>query len=390
MKITKKIIFILTLIISSVMMSEEVEQQPLVTNIFQNTFILDALSDISAQAGVTIIADTTVSGFVTLELNEVPLEKALNMILMPGGYIFVKIDDFYFVGAPDPKNPAFRFLAKSAVFKLHYITAKSAKELLPSIYAPFMKIDEQTNTITITAPESFIVRFKEDLAKIDVPIKQVKISVLVTEIAEDVVGELGINSLDLSLSAGQSINEDWTSVLGLVLGSLSLETNVFGNIVSKIKLLEGQQKARVTADPWIIVSDGKEAKLFVGKRHTVVLETGRATSRIESIDVGISVEIIPRIVNDEEIELKLSPKISHFVGERSGMFSVKRSDLSTTIYVKNGQTVMISGITVREETKSYQGIPILGQIPILRYLFGGKTKSGGERKLMIFITTEIF
>ncbi|HDM22207.1 MAG TPA: type II and III secretion system protein, partial [Methanomicrobia archaeon] len=152
---------------------------------------------------------------------------------------------------------------------------------------------------------------------------------------------------------------------------------------------EGEQKAKVTADPWIIVSDGKKANLFVGKRHTVVLETGRATSRIESIDVGVSLEIIPRIVNDGEIELTLSPKISHFVGERSGLFSVKRSDLSTTIYVKDGQTIMISGITVKEESDSYQGIPILGQIPLLRYLFGGKTKSGGERELMIFITTEI-
>ncbi|RKX48608.1 MAG: secretin [Thermotogae bacterium] len=386
---SKKIIFVLILIISSIMIAEEVEQQPLVTNIFQNTFILDALSDISAQTGVTIIADTTVSGFVTLELNEVPLEKALKMILMPGGYIFVKIDDFYFVGAPDPKNPAFRFLAESEVFKLHYITAKSAKELLPSIYNSFIKIDEQTNTITITAPRSFIERFKEDLAKIDVPIRQIKISVLVTEVSKDVVGELGINSLDLSLNAGQSINEDWTSVLGLVLGSISFETDVFGNIVSKIKLLEGEQKAKVTADPWIIVSDGKKANLFVGKRHTVVLETGRATSRTESIDVGVSLEIIPRIVNDGEIELTLSPKISHFVGERSGLFSVKRSDLSTTIYVKDGQTIMISGITVKEESDSYQGIPILGQIPLLRYLFGGKTKSGGERELMIFITTEI-
>jgi len=386
---SKKIIFVLILIISSIMIAEEVEQQPLVTNIFQNTFILDALSDISAQTGVTIIADTTVSGFVTLELNEVPLEKALKMILMPGGYIFVRIDDFYFVGAPDPKNPAFRFLAESEVFKPHYITAKSAKELLPSIYNSFIKIDEQTNTITITAPRSFIERFKEDLAKIDIPIRQVKISVLVTEVSKDVVGELGINSLDLSLNAGQSINEDWTSVLGLVLGSISFETDVFGNIVSKIKLLEGEQKAKVTADPWIIVSDGKKANLFVGKRHTVVLETGRATSRIESIDVGVSLEIIPRIVNDGEIELTLSPKISHFVGERSGLFSVKRSDLSTTIYVKDGQTIMISGITVKEESDSYQGIPILGQIPLLRYLFGGKTKSGGERELMIFITTEI-
>ncbi|MEJ5229514.1 MAG: hypothetical protein WHT65_05890 [Pseudothermotoga sp.] len=80
----KKIIVIACLLVLAVTFFAE--EEPLVSNFFQDTYILDALADISAQTGIPIIADTTVSGFVTIELKDVPLEKALKMILMPGGY----------------------------------------------------------------------------------------------------------------------------------------------------------------------------------------------------------------------------------------------------------------------------------------------------------------
>jgi type II secretory pathway component HofQ len=90
----RKLGLALFVLITAVMTAQE---EPLVSNIFQDTYILDALADISAQTGIPIIADTTVTGFITMELNEVPLEQALKMILMPGGYVFKKMDGFYFV-----------------------------------------------------------------------------------------------------------------------------------------------------------------------------------------------------------------------------------------------------------------------------------------------------
>jgi type II secretory pathway component HofQ len=68
--------------------------------------IRDALSEISLQTGVNIIPDSTVSGRVTVDLQDVPLEQALRIILIGGGYSFRKIDDFYFVGQPSLTLPS--------------------------------------------------------------------------------------------------------------------------------------------------------------------------------------------------------------------------------------------------------------------------------------------
>ncbi len=364
-------------------------EQPLVSNYFYDTYILDALSDMSAQTGVTIIADSTVAGFVTIELTDVPLEKALQLVLMSGGYSYVKIDDFYFVGAPDPKSPSFYLIAKTESFKIQYLSVASIKELLPAIYEQYVKINGTSNMLTITAPKNIIERFREDLKKIDIPSKSVKIQVVVTEVSEGVMKELGLESVEYEFDASESFNENWITVLKLALGTFDLEADFFGTLLAKIKLLENDQEAEITANPWIIVNDRMPASLYVGERQVVVLEAEGATSRIESIDAGVSLDVTPKIVGDDEIELTISPKISSFSGDRLNGLLVRRNELTTTIYAKSGQTLMISGITIEKKSEGFQGIPLLSKIPLLRYLFGVGSEDDNKRELLIFITPTI-
>ncbi|PLV59851.1 type II secretion system protein GspD [Thermotoga sp. KOL6] len=382
----RKAFLIFTIVFTILALAQE---EPLVTNIFQDTYILDALADISAQTGVPIIADTTVTGFVTMELNEVPLEQALRMILMPGGYVFKKMDGFYLVGSPDPTNPAFRYLAETKTYKLKYVTTVDVEDLLPPIYKNYVKFNEKNNTVSITAPEEIIRRFEEDLKKIDVPTPQVKISVIVTEVSKGYSNELGLSNLNYSFSANQQFNENWSTVLGLVTGLLDVQTDVFGQLLARLKLLEEDQKAKITADPWIVVKSGESASLFLGERQVVLLETEGGGSRIESIDVGVRVDIQPRVMDSNEIELTFSPRVSHFAGEKLGTFTVKQNELSTTLLLKNGQTVVISGATIEDTSQTSSGIPILNKIPLIRYLFGGTTKKDSEKELYIFIKAEI-
>lgn len=378
------------LIVFLIALTSLAEEEPLVTNIFQDTYILDALADISAQSGVPIIADTTVSGFVTIELNEVPLEKALKMILMPGGYTFIKVDGFYFVGAPDPKNPAFRYLVQTKVIKPSYLKVDSIRNLLPSFYEPFIKIDTENNLITITAPEQIIAKFEEDLKNIDIPPRQVKISVVVSEVSKDNLGEIGLDQIGYTFGANQQYNEDWTAVLGLISGVLSVQTDVFGTIVARLRALEQDQKAKIKADPWIIVQENKPARLFVGQREIIILQPEEGTTTTETVDVGVGIDITARVVGKNELEINVAPNISHFTtAQTTSSLSTKRSELSTTLRIQSGQTVVISGLTVENSSDSYTGIPLLGNIPLLRYLFGVKSDSQSQREVIIFLSAEI-
>ena len=76
-------------------------QEPLVSTVFFETDVRDAVNELIFQTGINIIMDETVRGIVTLDLRDVPLEKALTMLSMAGGFSFRKIDDYYFLGIAD-------------------------------------------------------------------------------------------------------------------------------------------------------------------------------------------------------------------------------------------------------------------------------------------------
>jgi type II secretory pathway component HofQ len=88
------------------------------SNALMDTDIRNVLSDISAQAGVTIIADESVRGHVNAELKNVPLEKALEIVLAAGGYVVSKKEDYYLVGSAQPQTPTFAALSEVRIVKL--------------------------------------------------------------------------------------------------------------------------------------------------------------------------------------------------------------------------------------------------------------------------------
>lgn len=93
--------------------SSKVEEPPLITNVFFETDIRQELQDTAAQAGIPILADDTVQGYVTAEFEDTPLEQALSIIPTPGGFIYKKMNGFYVVGSPDPASPIFSLLSNT-------------------------------------------------------------------------------------------------------------------------------------------------------------------------------------------------------------------------------------------------------------------------------------
>ncbi|MGM0438346.1 MAG: type II secretion system protein GspD [Bacillota bacterium] len=403
----KKILFltILMLIIScslnAVILAEETEQEETnVSTVFFQTDIRDALNEVSMQTGVNIIFDRTVQGTVTLDLQDVPLEKALKMMCISGGYSYQKIDDFYLVGLPDPNSPTFQHLTKTETIKLNYLTAAEAKELLPPFYSDFIKISSsRKNIITIVAPEAVIESFKEDLKKIDLAKKQVLIKMIVTEISTEILQEKGSNFLQLftgEASSGQSYYdymeeaaEKGDFFLALNDGLTLASNTSHGQLLTQLQALEKEEKAEIEANPRVRVSDGSTAKLFVGEEKSLILQTGEDESSMETVDVGVTLNVTPEILNNDELRLEVAPDISHFTSENPQEFVVRRSELSTSVYAKNAKTMTLAGMTLDEIVKYESQIPVLGDIPLVRWLFRSKTKEKGERELLIFITPEI-
>ena len=377
------------------------DYQPLVTNYFYDTDLREALRDISAQTGINIIADDTVQGIVTLEVYDMPLEECLKRMLSPLGYTFRMRDGYYIVGAPHPQNPSFPLLTETTLYSPNYISAEDIARLLSDYYAPYVKINAATNTVAITASPEMTESVLEDLARIDVAPRQVMIEAIVTEMSESAARSLG---LDWSLDG----NDGGSSVFSLrnfppSRGDTSLyftftELNrTMGEysvtFETALRALEEDGEIDIRANPRLATLNGRPASIFIGREEYYSIVTGPLSypyTKLELIQVGITLQVTPYVSEDNEITVAIKPEVSDVAGQgASDLPVVSKRSVDTKLRVRDGETITVGGLTLRTENVRSTGVPFLSRIPILGYLFKQESVSVEEREIVVFITPRI-
>ncbi|MFP4136603.1 MAG: PKD domain-containing protein [Candidatus Acetothermia bacterium] len=369
---------------------EETPDGPTVSTVFVEEDIRDALNEVALQTGVNIIYDETVVGTVTLDLQEVPLEKALEMMLVSGGYTYHKVDDYYLVGLPTPDSPMFEEITVTETIRLDYLSADQAVQLLPPFYENFVRTSsEHDQVLTISAPESVIEEFKKDLAKIDTSPQGILVEVVVTEVSTDVIENYGSDLFGLTVSEGEN-DEPFDTYSLEYDGLMALEAaGPIGELMASLEALEEEGKAEIKANPKIRVGDGETANLFLGEERVLVLERDEADNVTRDIEVGMIMEVTPRIMAEDEVRLDIAPDVSHFTKEADNQLIVRRNELQSVVRAKDGETITMAGMTLDEVMEYESTVPILGDIPLLRWLFRKETKKKGEREMLVLITPKI-
>jgi type II secretory pathway component GspD/PulD (secretin) len=375
---------------------------PRITNIFYESDIRDALRDISVQSGIPIVADPTVQGFVTLEVENVPLEECLRRLLGPGGFTFRQMDGYYLVGAAYPENPAFVLLSETKRIKPSYLKAAEVPGLLSPFYEPFVRIDAEANVVVVTASPEIIDRVLADLAEIDVPPKQVMIEALVTEISTTAMRQVGIDwrvigtGPDYLLSLSQLVSDasDSTLRVSYKRESAAKYGNMDVSVYGAIQALAESGELKVHANPRVVTLDGQPAHIFLGREEYYEIITGPVTyayTRLEVIKVGITLAIKPYIGDNGDITVEIQPEVSDVMGTgfTEDFPVVLKRNVSTEVRVKDGETITIGGLVMRTETERETKVPLLGDIPILGHLFKTSSPSTQESEIVVFITPHI-
>ncbi|MEO0093654.1 MAG: secretin N-terminal domain-containing protein [candidate division WOR-3 bacterium] len=413
----KKVFSIITILLVSWVLGLEQEElvapkttevesitQPLITNVFYDTDILQALRDISAQAGIPIIPDGSVQGLVSLEVTDVPLEECLRRLLAPYGFTFRRFKDYYLVGSPKPDNVASYLLTVTEQIKPSYYKAKELASLLSDYYTPFIKVNENSNVISITASPEIIERFKNDVAAIDKPPRQVLIEALITEVSRDGLQALGIdwsgsvnrrNDTIFSLQLLTNIAKLADTTFGMIFGNVTKTLGSFTySFTPSLQALVTQGKANIRANPKIVTLDGQKASIMVGREAYYEILTGPINyqyTQLQMIKYGISLDIIPYISRDgKEITLEVTPQVSDVVGQGiTNLPILNTRSAKTQVRVKDGEKIVIGGLFQKGERTEMRKIPFLGDIPFLGLLFRTTRKVAQETEVVIFITPHI-
>ncbi len=394
----RKLLFFFILIFLIVLPGRIYADDLLVSDIFFDTFILDALNDLSIQTGVPIVAGTAVSGFVTMELDNVPLEEALMRICHPLGFVFRYMEQgYYLVGTKDIEDPAYWMLSEVATIHPQYLKAEVVAGLLSTDFAKYVKVDRESNTIVVTAPNDILNRIKRDIKEIDVPVRQVVLEVLVTEISDD-----GRKALGTDWQWRTDANDHETPYGIFQFLTMSQLTSTLGytfpdgimQFLLSLRALTEKGDATILANPRITALTGKEANLFLGQEQgLIVLAEGPGdTVRRERITIrtGVTLNFLPHISEHGEVTLRVEPEVSSVSGYNPDGFPiVSTRRANTTVRVRDGETFVLAGLIQELSTERISRVPILGRIPLLGRLFRREEMETRETEVIIFITPHL-
>ncbi len=375
-------------VIEAIAPEPTLSEEFLISNIFVETDLREALAEIAINAGISIIPDDDVQGVISMGLKEVSLERALKMLLTPGGYVFNKINDYYVITSPDPKSRSYQAIVKMYRYKPRYLKAKDLVGILPPFYAEYVKTDVESNTVVITTVPEIANKLLQEFAAIDQPItKQVLIEVLVTELSEGVEKNLGIKWL----WQNEDSKVERTSVTTPELNIGYLKSGFSEQISMTLDALIERGQGTVRANPNIVTLEAKEATIFMGTEEYFRI-SGDVYNRgnLERISTGILLKVTPYIGDGGEITLELNPEVSDVVSIGiEGLPIVSKRNVRTTVRVKDGETITIGGLVREREEKRVSKVPILGSLPVIGFFFNHIHTDNVRTKVYIFITPHI-
>jgi len=371
--------------------------QPTVSNMFFESDLVQALSEIAEGAGVAIAVDPMVQGYVTAEFDQTPLEQAFDQMLTPFGFVFKKMEGYYLIGDPSPSSSSFPLIAETHRLELKYLKAGQVQTLMPDHYQPYLNIDMESNTASITAPPRIIRQFERDLALVDLPQEQFLIDVMVVELSSDAQRELGLDwdwsgvKDNTALTVGKLGNS--ASESALVAELLRTADHKWGfdfDLRTTLKALISSGKAKLKANPRLTAQKGIEASVYIGQEAYFSLvrgATGYAYNSLEKISTGVTLKLTPFMGPGSEITTNIYVEVSDVSG--SGLDNLPVTSLRTVrtrVSTVNGETFGLGGLKLETKHKTAQRIPLLGELPLIGWLFGYTNNLSDQQEVVVLIT----
>jgi len=281
--------------------------------------------------------------------------------------------------------------------------------------------DKATNSLVILASASDFAALKQVLTKLDLPRRQVYVEATIMEvkvsddqefgvgvnIAADNIGQVGgFIPSTITQKDFQSIVNTPAALSGLVAGIATGRTvtlqgsgTEINSVIGLIRAIEDNAQGQILHQPQILISDNEEAeinvvdKIPVPKKENVAIgNTTQVNETFEKEEIKISLKITPQIGEDNNlVRLKVEQKVDDFSpsSQGQGQLVVTERSANTSVTVQDGSTVVIGGLQKRENKDVRSKFPILGDLPILGWLFKGSNSTETRSQLILFLKPRI-
>ncbi len=372
-----------------------IAEPELVSFDFRGTEVKTALKIFAAETGLNIVAGQEVSGTITALVQDIPPFEALQAILSANGLRYIQEGKTIVVLPNDSKR------TEMASYQLQYADAPEVMAILsPILTEPSEKVSASSrlNTLTVQAQSHKLAQIRQIIDAIDTPPLQVLVEAKVIELKSG----LGDSQTPSQIGANMTYAPSDASPNYLqMMFSEKLDSGksgpgfyahlLNGNIQAFLTVLEKTVGFTTIASPWITATNHQLSEILIGSKLGYKTSTVTATGTIEDIkfmEVGVKLKFTPHISKDGMILMTIFPSISDG-SIVNGLPQETTTEVRNEVLVKNGQTIVIGGLTKNTDNKIVTGLPILSQIPLIGYLFGKTEIRTESRDLMILITPRI-
>ncbi|MBH0042156.1 type IV pilus secretin PilQ [Pseudoalteromonas sp. SWXJZ10B] len=415
----------------------EYQGRPMTLN-FQDISVRAALQIIAGYNDFNLVTSDSVTGNITLRLDGVPWDQALDVVLRIKG-LDKRMDGSILMVAPAEElaaREAKDLKAKQQVedleplyseyIRLNYAKAENFADLLKTDRNSIItargsvSVDQRTNTLLVKDTVKSIENIRRMIETLDIPVQQVVIESRMVTVRDNVTEDLGVRwgfsdqgssvGISGSLEGAEGIyNATSTSNAPSISDRLNVNLPTSNPAASiglhiaklangtlidlELSALEKENKGEIIASPRIIAANQQKARIEQGTEIPYTESASSGATTVSFKKAVLSLEVTPHITPDNKVILDLvitqdtrGDTVQTGTGEA---VSIDTQEIQTQVLVENGQTVVLGGIFQQQIINTTSKVPILGDIPYVGRLFKSTSEFNEKRELLIFVTPKI-
>jgi type IV pilus assembly protein PilQ len=392
---------------------------------FQDIDVRSVLQLIADFTNLNLVASDTVQGGITLRLQNVPWDQALDLVLKTKGLDKRKVGNVLLVAPADEiaarerqELESLKQISELAplrreLLQVNYAKAADIAKLFQSVTSGDSKtdergsitVDDRTNNIIAYQTQDRLDELRRIVSQLDIPVRQVMIEARIVEANVDYDKALGVrwggSSTHGNFTTGGNGTvtgvgntngpyvdmgvADPTSSIGL--GFLTNNTI----LDLELSAMEKTGNGEVVSQPKVVTSDKETAKILKGTEVPYQEASSSGATSVSFKEASLSLEVTPQITPDNRIimEVKVTKDEPDYVNTVLGVPPIKKNEVNAKVLVADGETIVIGGVFSNTQSKVVDKVPFLGDVPYVGRLFRRDVVSEKKSELLVFLTPRI-
>ena len=370
--------------------------------------ISSVIEHLSIVSGVNLVLDPQVKGKINLTMRKQTWSEVFKVVCKMNSLTYEKMDSYIYVMRESDHLSKMMTEVQNKktlenIEELEKVIIKLENTTAAEMVAPVKALlstrgsaitVEHTNSLIISELSKNLPEVRAYIKKLDMELLQISISAKIIEVNSDIRNDIGVQWGFFDGKGGEvSHMTPDASKRGKGIIAGAFERATFGVLDEQgfsvaLEYLFTEANSEIVSEPQITTIENKQAKIFAGHKIPLSNVDYAGNTKITMIDAGTELIVTPTITGAGNIQMDLKPTKKSYTMTPDGPV-ISEQGAETNVVVKDGETIVIAGLTSDEDIASEAGIPFLKDIPILGFLFKKSSKKVDKKDLVIFVTPHI-